>query len=267
MNTEPCELRPDIPTASELILDVLGMLEGIRISLPQATRAGQAFGYSDATMRAALSRLRSRGRIQSHGRGVYGLPEAPMLQWVFNRSWGQHIDQIVPWEGHWMMASWPDTVKLSRNDTLFKENLLLRYGFQRWRPRLFIRPDNIAGGVSAMQERLVDWPESQHVSLCEMRQVSADLEAQLFALWTDPACDLDVISQQLIDSQNRTGSEITAATAAEVLSIGRFAVKAILKDSRLPEPFGHTKNLKAISTSLATYERFGVEVWKEYLGI
>lgn len=105
MNDTDPSLTQDIPTASELILDILGMLDGVTFTPAQAVHAGSAFGYSSATMRAALSRLKEREKLRNVGRGIYGLPEKPMVEWSFNRSWRDYVEEIIQWSGHWMLLA------------------------------------------------------------------------------------------------------------------------------------------------------------------
>ncbi|WP_093190636.1 hypothetical protein [Pseudovibrio sp. Tun.PSC04-5.I4] len=216
-------------------------------------------------MRAALSRLKEREKLRNLGRGIYGLPEKPMIEWSFNRSWRDYVEEIIQWSGHWVLASWSNNAKLSRSESLSKEDLLHRYGFRKWRPQLFIRPDNITGGLPAMRQRIATWSAADQFEFSEMRQVEMKLETHLMSHWNDSVQNHDNIVSLLNDSLLKTRGEITGETVAEVLSVGRCAVKSVLKNPRLPEPYGNHANLRELSTTLATYEVHGLELWTQYL--
>lgn len=257
--------QPDAPSASELILDILGMLGSVSISPAQAEKAGKAYGYSAATMRATLSRLRSKGKLHTPGRGRYRLPENTSVQWVFNRGWQRHIAEPVAWKGRWVLASWADNASLLRNETLSREALLDKYGFRKWRPQLFVRPDNLCGKLPGMRQRLATWPEGAHISLTLMGGVDPDHETQLFSLWPERAADYGALTGILQKSRDTIGRSTDTAAAAEVLSLGRLAVKSLLRDPRLPKPKSGLLNLAEFGRGVRDYELFGIDVWKSYL--
>lgn len=236
------------------------------MSSAQAELAGKAFGYSAATMRATLSRLRSKEKLQTPQKGVYILAKRPTPQWLFNRSWQAHITEPVAWNGQWILASWADNTSLSRNETLSREALLTRYGFMKWRPQLFLRPGNLAGGLAGMRARLASWPAGLQITLSQMSEIEADHEAELFALWTKPATDYQSLEKMLKDSRHTIQDRVDATSASEVLSLGRLAIKSLLRDPRLPMPKEQLVALNALGKEARTYEHFGMTIWNRYLG-
>lgn len=259
-------LEPDVPSSSELILDILGMLHGASMSPAQAELAGKAFGYSAATMRATLSRLRSKEKLLTPQKGIYVLANEPTPQWQFSRSWRAHIAEPMPWNGHWILASWADNTSLSRNETLTREAQLSRYGFKKWRPQLFVRPDNLDGSIPAMRQRLARWPGTAQITLSQMSEAEAELETQLFSLWAEPSADYQSLERMLKGSRHRIQDKADATTAAEVLSLGRLAIKSLLRDPRLPKPLKQLEALVALGKEAQAYEQFGMTIWNRYLG-
>lgn len=116
-----------------------------------------------------------------------------------------------------------------------------------------------------MRQRIAAWPAADQFEFSEMRQVEMKLETHLMSHWNDSVQNYDSIIGLLNDSLLKTKGNITGETVAEVLSVGRCAVKSVLKNPRLPEPYGSHANLREISTTLATYEAHGLELWTQYL--
>ena len=85
----------------DVILDLLRSARGRRQSASSLIERGALFGFSENTIRVTLSRLMSRGRIESPRRGEYRLsPETDALN-DFVERWRLGEDRIRPWQpGH-----------------------------------------------------------------------------------------------------------------------------------------------------------------------
>ena len=65
--------NPTPPNAREMVLDLLTTHDAHELPLKALVRAGNLFGYTDQTVRVALSRLKADGVIASPARGVHAL--------------------------------------------------------------------------------------------------------------------------------------------------------------------------------------------------
>ncbi len=93
----------------DVILDLLRSARGRRQSVSALVERGALFGFSENTIRVTLSRLMSRGRIESPGRGEYRLsPETDALN-DFVERWRLGEDRVRAWQpGHWLLAHLAD---------------------------------------------------------------------------------------------------------------------------------------------------------------
>ena len=71
--------NPTPPNAREMVLDLLTTHDAHELPLKALVRAGNLFGYTDQTVRVALSRLKADGVIASPARGVHALAAAGAL--------------------------------------------------------------------------------------------------------------------------------------------------------------------------------------------
>ncbi|MFD0390982.1 hypothetical protein ACFQ4K_29245 [Tistrella bauzanensis] len=97
------------PNANELVLDLLATHDAHSLPLRPLLRAGGLFGFSDQTIRVALSRLKRDGRVVTTARGIYALPPGGSLLMREVEGWGPRKPARSPGPApgsRWPMAGW-----------------------------------------------------------------------------------------------------------------------------------------------------------------
>ena len=257
----------DTPSATELLLDILSLVKKSTLTASQIRVAGEAFGFSAVTMRAAASRLSDRGYLVTIERGVYSASSNVTAAHRFIRNWHNVLEEVEDWRQNWYVALAPNTPNAKRSATRNSEKLLVRYGFKRWRTQLFVRPANLVGGIEGMRSRIKSWQNGPLITLTTLSDVDQSLEMQLLDLWQDDLPDYALLASHLEDSRCRIHTISVAEAAVETLSFGRHVVKTILADPRLPEPHAERKGLSQLLDAMRAYERAGQGVWMKYLEI
>ncbi len=148
-----CNVPVAIPSAPELILDLLVAHSGM-LSAQLLCRAGALMGIGESTLRVALTRLASDGKIERSERGSYALNRAgPALSRTVD-GWRQRGAQAVAWRQDWLAVHDAGVHRADKTAWRHHDLALSLRGFAPLQPDLHIRPDNLRGGLAAEREQL-----------------------------------------------------------------------------------------------------------------
>ena len=143
------------PNPRELILRLLIGSDDARVSARVAVSACALFGIRENSARVALVRLSADGMIEATGRGEYrvGAKAAELSDDV--RSWRDRESRVrEEWSGDWVAACWTPPARSDRSALRRRDRAFRLLGFRELERNLFVRPDNLVGGVAAVRERL-----------------------------------------------------------------------------------------------------------------
>jgi phenylacetic acid degradation operon negative regulatory protein len=112
------------------------------------------FDLSASTVRVALARAVAAGLLVTPHRGVYALgPQARALADAVHR-WRRIADHLVDWNGDWIAVHVGASGRSDRPALRARERAFDLLGLAEFERGLHLRPDNLAGGVAALRQRL-----------------------------------------------------------------------------------------------------------------
>ncbi len=239
----------------DVILDLLRSARGRRQSASSLIERGALFGFSENTIRVTLSRLMSRGRIESPRRGEYRLsPETDALN-DFVERWRLGEDRIRSWQpGHWLFAhlAEADDASVWALDAL---------GFRTVRAGLFARPDNLALELAGLRRLAAG------IGLGGNALMIAGAPLGDGADWI-PAWDPEALNRDYRDglarltaSAERLDTLPPAQAKLECFRLGGEMIHRLAKDPLLPEPFADVAARRALWRATVDYDRQGKEIW------
>ncbi len=130
---------------TSLILDLLRSARSRPYAAGALIEAGALFGFSENTIRVTLSRLASRGTIDSPSRGRYQLSRQTDALNEFVERWRLGEARVRPWQpGQWLFAH-PGPAAAGSHWAL------TALGFRAIRDGLWVRPDNLALSLSELR--------------------------------------------------------------------------------------------------------------------
>lgn len=256
------------PTARSIVLDLLATGPQSRYSSAELAQAGAAFGIGAVGMRTAVARLTSEGRIRRIGRGVYGPgPASEPLQRRL-RDWHGVLARRLPWTGAWLLAIPGPPERADRN--LWRRTLRAFdfNGFAEAEPGLWVRPDNLAGGAAGARAALADFGYAETLLLVSASGVDAARERRFRELWHADAVRADLVAatRALEAHWDRIGSQRPDRAAADTLTFGRAAIRAILHDPLLPDELCPDVDLRRLVETMEGYDLLGRQAWERYFG-
>lgn len=255
------------PDARSLVLDLFAAHDGDRFTSAELLRAGSLFGHSGTAMRTAIARLRRDGRVAALGRGLYG--QSPV-----NDPWRRRVEdwpntpfRRTAWTGAWLLAAAKPS-SVSRTAWRATLRALDVEGFRQTPEGLWLRPDTLKGGVHDCRLRLTAYGATTELLTGRLDQLDPASNEKAQSLWdvTGLTAQRQELLARLKTSQVLLPSLPTADAARQALTIGRAAVRAIVRDPLLPREWEDKSPLDDLVSAMAPYNALGRKVWLGYLG-
>lgn len=256
------------PGAQTIVLDLVGRDGHPVVTTAAIIRAGAAFGIEPTGMRTAITRLRADGRLVRIGRGVYARgPEAePIAQRL--QGWRDVIERRVAWDGGWLLAVTGAPERADRTTWRRTLRALELEGFDEVEANLWMRPDNRAGGAAAARAALAGLGGASSLFVARVEDIDEPRAVRLRAQWraTRDDADYGALAAILADHRQRSAGEPLATTAATTLTLGREAIRRIIRDPLRPDALGGVENLRVLVDEMKRYDVIGQAAWQAYLG-
>lgn len=253
-------------TPRRFILIVLGNDSRESAQSRVLIRAGEAFGLTANRMRVALSRLVSEGVIESPARGYYRISRQGALVQREIESWRELEQRRVDWQGDWCALLTENLA--SAGSTLWRHQLrvLNLRGLQRWRPGLWVRPNNLVGG----REQLVDDLKRLGLDAIQgsfvVSDSDSDCEKELKSLWDCKAINKQYQKQERLIARAKAQLPKKSFNKAlvETLFVGSETVRMLNMDPLLPDQMIDGELRRNVIGSMAEYDVIGKKMWRDF---
>jgi phenylacetic acid degradation operon negative regulatory protein len=256
-------------SAKSLAIDLLSTMPShFPVAVGALLRGAAVLGIGENSMRVALARLRARGLVESDERGLYRLSSIaePVNRRV--RSWRSIEQGIVQWDGSWMAVEMSGLPRGDRKRSRMGLRALRLLGFEALTPGLQVRPDNLAGGVGEVRERLVTLGFAPAPMAFRLTDLDSELDARARSLW-DVAmlgAGYRASRERLEESTERLSSLSEVEAMAETFKLGGEAVRRIVLDPLLPESIVDVPARRALLEAMQRYDILGRDCWKGWAG-
>lgn len=256
--------EPALPTPKRLVLDLLS--SGRAIPVAALVKAATWFEISPNRLRVALTRLRDAGMVEAIERGVYTL--GPRAVGVNRRvsAWRERESRVRRWDGAWIAVHVGHWTRSDRTELRVRERAFRFVGLRELHADLWLRPDNLRGGVPCFREELADlgvpgaW-------CATMTDLDSDSERRARGLWATRS--LNRSHQQMRRALERSLVEVPALDDAQALRetflMGGEAIRRIVLAPLLPEPLADVAVRRALLASMRRYDRMGQRIWHRVL--
>jgi phenylacetic acid degradation operon negative regulatory protein len=256
-------------SAKSLAIDLLSTMPlHFPVAVGALLRGAAILGIGENSMRVALARLRARGLVESDERGLYRLSSIaePVNRRV--RSWRSIEQGVVQWDGSWTAVEMSGLPRGDRKRSRMGLRALRLLGFEALTPGLQIRPDNLAGGVSEVRERLVALGFAPAPMAFRLTDLDSDLDARARSLWDVATLEAGYRAsrERLEESTERLSSLSEVEAMAETFRLGGEAVRRIVLDPLLPESIVDVPARRALVEAMQRYDILGRDCWKGWAG-
>lgn len=247
-----------------LLLKLLFASEGHSLTIREMLAAGEVLGFSANSLRVALVRLSSHGLIASSARGVYCLgPEAASLAEDAGH-WRSGELRVRPWAGEWIVVHTGGLARTNRTALRRRARVLQLLGLREHARGLYLRPDNLAGGLIAIRARLRQLGLEPEASVIVAREFEDSELQHIYALWDGPALSrrYERMRQQLENWLVRADHLELPVAAREVYRAGDEAIRTLIFDPLLPEPMVDVGARARFTETVLRFDDAGHRIWR-----
>ncbi|MBS0443442.1 MAG: hypothetical protein JSR38_15925 [Proteobacteria bacterium] len=227
------------------------------------------FDLPENNVRVALARAVAAGQLATPRRGAYALSaqSRPLADEVGR--WRSLEDQIVEWRGDWLAVHVGATGRSDRPALRARERAFGILGLAEFERGLHLRPDNLAGGVASLRERLAHLvPQGTELGTVFVLGGLATTDAQrAAALW-----DAAALNAHYRDGTARLSAWLEGAralplerAARESFELGHAAIRSLVFDPLLPAPLVDAAARSRFIKTVARFDDAGKAVWQRFL--
>jgi phenylacetic acid degradation operon negative regulatory protein len=251
-----------------VILDLLSAAPAGRFEVRELARAAKLFGIGENNLRVALTRLRAAGMVEATARGCYRLGPSARAVNEQVASWKQAEQRVREWDGAWIGVHAGGLPSKERRVVRRRKRALDLLGLRELRGGLFVRPDNLAGGLSSVRERLFVLGLDGAAPVFRISELQASAEERARGLWKAQALvqRYRELRTQLRDRGVALGKLALDDAAREAFVLGGAAIRQIVLDPLLPEPIVDRAQRRAFIDEAIRFCARGDAVWARFLG-
>jgi len=255
---------PATPNPRQLILNLLLATDDGELSARDAVAGCALFGIRENSVRVALVRLASAGLIEAAGRGSYRLGENGTDLAADVSTWRSAEQRVRAWQGGWVAAHVGNLGRTDRVALRARDRALGLLGLRELERGLFVRPDNLVGGVAGVRARLQKLGLQEDAAVFLIGELDAAREARARGLWNGKALTKSYrkTREQLEKWQRRARELEPEAAARESFLLGNDAIRRLVFDPLLPDPLVDIAERRAFVAAVLAFDRAGRDVWR-----
>ena len=251
------------PSARKLILGLLLAADDHPLSAQEAISACGLFDITENNVRVTLARLVADGMVEISGRGSYrlGLSAAGVAAQV--ATWHDADQRLRPWQGGYVTAHVGPLGRSDRKALVRRERALSFLGLRELERDLFLRPDNLQGGVSGVRARLTALGADPEMLVFAAAEFDAQRQAALPQLWDVAALEAQYAEgRQRLESWLAHQHRLSADDAArESYLLGGAAIRCLVYDPWLPEQMIDAEARHAYVETVKRFDAAGKRIW------
>ncbi len=255
-----------IPNPRRLILNLL-LGGGEALTAHEAVASCALFGVMQNNARVALARLQAAGLIESVGRSSYrlGAAAAPLAADV--TTWRSGEQRVREWQGDWIAVHVGALGRSDRVALRSRQRAFGMLGLGELERGLYLRPNNLAGGVQAARQRLVKLGLEPNAIVFVAKDLDEPREQSARALWDGGALTNRYReTKRSLDRWLARSQELDLdAAARESFSLGNDAIRQLVFDPLLPAPLVDVGARRALVDAVVRFDAAGHAIWQRFL--
>jgi phenylacetic acid degradation operon negative regulatory protein len=254
-------------TARELVIDFLSNRYPREMSVQEITGVGIALGFTEQSLRMALTRLVEQSVAANIGRGRYRLSPSGEAMRNEVRKW-RHLDDLArPWSGAWIGVFDASVPRSDRAALRRHERAMRLRGFRELQSGLWIRPANLRDSVAELREHLRALGLHPAALVVGLHDLDDDARAKATSLWDTAAmlAAYRALAEELLASQSQLERLPLDTAAAESMVLGRDVIRHINLDPVLPEELMPQRALISLIRLMSDYDQKARQIWRRFM--
>jgi len=253
--------------ARELVIDFLSNRYPREMSAQEIMGVGIALGFSEQSLRMALTRLVEQTVAANTGRGRYRLSPSGETMRVEVRKW-RHVDELArPWAGAWLGVFDASVPRSDRAALRRHERAMRLRGFRELQAGLWIRPANLRDSVAELRDHLRALGLHPSALVAGLSDLDDDSRAKATGLWDTAAmlARYRALTEELLASKTRLERIPLDTAAAESMVLGRDVIRHINLDPVLPQELMPDHALNNLIRTMTEYDQQARQIWRRFM--
>jgi phenylacetic acid degradation operon negative regulatory protein len=261
-------LRKRQITPKTIILDVLRLTRGSYCQSVKLIAVGELFDFKASTIRVALTRLLTAGKIEADGSSRYRMSSNTDILSDYIEQWKLGDLRRGEWQkDDWLMVLLPSNP--DRAIRTLSQTTLQFFGFRKARNKVWVRPNNLLPALNELRA-LYQLVGLEPEALLFMAADIPDPEQFIWesTLWNTE--DLQFTYEQqlvkLTKSKARLDNLEIKDALRESFMIGGEAINLLVKDPLLPDEMFCTPKREELRHAMCDYDARAHNIWTQFMG-
>ena len=250
-----------------LILNIVMAAEVKTLSIQDIISVCELFDVKANSVRVNVQRLTSDRLLSCVHRGLYQLGPAAKLMANQLSEWRNALQRIVPWRGDWLGVHCGSLGRTDRKALKNRERALFLNGFKELDRSLYIRPNNLIGGLDTVKIRLESMGLENGAIHLKISDFEPAVKSGIPGLWnfSDLNSGYTKSTTTLQNWLNQYESLEIQEAARQSFMLGNEAIKQMIYDPLLPEEWINGTARQAFIEILKEFDNTGHSIWRTVL--
>lgn len=251
------------PSPRLLLLRLLTVADKNTLTAAEAVLAGSVFGMTENSIRVTIARLTQADLAEAIGPAIYRIgPKAQKLG-IDVASWHTSDKRIVKSDGSWIAVATGGLPRSDRKVLRARARALSLLGFRELDKGLYLRPNNLLGGINVARQRLLDLGLGKEAAVFKAYDFDSVRQEKALALWSDMQLEkhYEEMSQRLNNWLEHMDDLPYDVALREIFMLGDAGIRSVIFDPLLPAPLVDEAARQQYFSTVRRFNHEGRRLW------
>lgn len=251
------------PSPRLLVLRLLTVANQSTLTAAEAVRAGALFDITENSMRVTIARLTKAALVEAVGSGIYRLGPKGQKLGADVAAWRTADSQLIESDGTWIAVTTGGLPRSDRKVLRARTRALSLLGFRELDTGLYLRPNNLSGGIETVRGRLLDLGLGEEAAVFKADVFDTVRQEKALALWSGMQLEehYEESSQRLNDWLDRKDKLPRNTALREVYTLGDAGIRSVIFDPLLPAPLVNEVARQQFFDTVRRFNSEGRRLW------
>ncbi len=251
------------PSPRLLLLRLLTVADENTLTVTEAIKAGSVFGMTENSIRVTMARLTQADLAETVGPATYRLgPKAQKLGDDV-ASWHTADKKTIKSDGSWIAVTTGGMPRSDRKILRARVRALSLLGFRELDKGLYLRPNNLLGGVDMVRTRLLNLGLEEEAAVFKAENFDNNRQEKALTLWSDMELskhyrEMSYKLNKWLDDRDDLKDNIALR---EVFMLGDEGIRSVIFDPLLPHPLVDEAARQQYFNTVRRFNNEGRRLW------
>lgn len=251
------------PTPRLLVLRLLTVADEETLTAAEAVRAGALFDMTENSVRVTMARLTQAELVEAVDAAIYRLGAKGQKLGADVAAWSTVDQRVTEWDSTWIAVTTGGLPRSDRKVLRARARALSLLGFRELDTGLYLRPNNLSGGVDTVRARLLDLGLGEEAAVFKASVFDSVRQEKALSLWSDMQLEASYkeISQRLNDWLATKDKLPREAALRDVYLLGDAGIRSVIFDPLLPAPLVNETERQQFFATVRRFNNEGRRLW------